>query len=162
LLRLQPFDPAHADLVASWITSNLEAYWLAPQTPPPLTGDRIRRWSAPDHEALQLCPPHDRRPVAYGELNILDVYRHAYWLGHLIVDPSLRGRGIGRELTRRLIQRARACYGAMQVSLVVFPANLAAIACYRAAGLVPDGYELHDLHPYGQRVRLLRMTIRFF
>jgi RimJ/RimL family protein N-acetyltransferase len=162
LLRLERFDPAHADLVASWVTSELEAYWLAPQTPPPLTADQVRRWSSSQHEAFQLRPPQQQPPIAYGELNILDRYRHAYWLGHLIVDPAVRGRGVGRELTRRLIERARTCYGATEVTLVVFPANAPAIRCYRAAGLLPDGYELHDLEPYGHRARLLRMSIRFF
>lgn len=159
-LRLEAFDPAHADLIVSWILDEHEAYWLAPQTPPPLTADHVRHWKQPGHEPLQLVDDGDPAPIAYGELNVLSAQDGRYWLGHLIVDPERRGRGVGRALTELLLNRAFNQYGARRVCLVVFPENRPAIASYRSAGMYEDGHEEHHLAAYGQRVTLLRMVIQ--
>ena len=157
-LRIEPFNPTYADLVLSWVQDAREAYWLAPKTAPPLTTAHIRAWAAAAYQPLLFARAGWARPVAYGELNILSGPRRHYWLGHLILDPTWRGRGLGRAFTRLLLARSFSCCGAQAVSLVVFPENLRAIACYRAAGLYDDGYEVHVLPPYDRRVRLLRMT----
>lgn len=157
-LRLTPFDPTCAELLVSWVRDEQETLWLAPKTAPPLNADHVRRWNLPGHEQLQLIRPGRPTPLAYGELNRLNRANGHFWLGHLIVPPARRGHGLGRELTRQLLNRAFNLYGAQQVSLVVFPANRPAIACYRAAGMRPNGYEEHDLPAYGRHVHLLRMV----
>lgn len=97
-------------------------------------------------------------PVGYGELNLLNDARREFWLGHLIIDPAFRGMGLGVRLTRLLLRRAFVDHAASCVSLVVFPDNAAAVACYRAAGLYPSGFEQHAFEAYGTRERLLRMS----
>jgi RimJ/RimL family protein N-acetyltransferase len=159
-LRLEAFDPRRAELVATWVRSQREAYWLAPKTPPPLDGDRIRQWRVPGHEPLQFIESAGTRLVGYGELNVLNANGRHFWLGHLIVDPDARGQGIGLELTQLLLARAFVCRGAQHVSLVVFPDNQPAIACYRAAGLREQGYEEHVFPPHARQVRLIRMSIQ--
>jgi RimJ/RimL family protein N-acetyltransferase len=157
-LRLEPFDPAQAERVAGWVRNEREAYWFAPKTTPPIAARDIRGWGVAGHEQLQLLPAGAKEPVAYGELNALHGAHGQYWLGHLIVDPGLRGQGIGQVLTRLLLNRAFRQLRARRVSLVVFPDNATAIACYRAAGMREDGFEEHDLPAYGARARLLRMA----
>jgi RimJ/RimL family protein N-acetyltransferase len=156
---LKPCEPGLGDLVASWVRDEREAFWLAPKTWPPITGDDVRAWQRPGHEALVLASQLDGQAVAYGELNVLNAARGDYWLGHLLVDSARRGRGLGLELTRALLRWARTHYAARTVSLVVFPENVAAIRCYQAAGLREAGYESHNLTPYCRRTRLLRMAV---
>lgn len=158
--RLEPFDPSQAVLVASWVCDAHEAYWLAPKTAPPVTADDVRAWSRPGHEQLQLVPARGRIPIAYGELNVLDSQRGLYWLGHLLVAPQRRRCGVGAALTSALLNRAFSNYAAAAVTLVVFPDNAPARACYYRAGLREDGWEVHYLPPYQRRVRLLRMSIK--
>ena len=160
-LSLCPFDATWADLVCSWVRDAQEAYWLAPTTPPPLTPDDIRSWCRAGRMPLVLCPGQPHRPVAYGELNLLDGGRSHYWLGHLIVDPARRGCGLVQELARQLLGRAFRGLAAARVSLVVFPENERAIACYRKVGFRADGWEVHDFGAYARRVRLLRMAIEW-
>ena len=155
-LDLRPFDPRYAGLVASWARGPLETYWLAPRTEPPLTARKVREWADPAHRPYMLVAPGQPTPLGYGELNLLHGRRHEYWLGHLVVDPEQRGRGFGRQLTVLLLQRAFHQFGAWYVSLVVFPENVAAVACYRAAGMREDGFEIHTFPAYGSRERLLR------
>ncbi len=159
--RLQPFVRAHAELVASWAVDEQEAFWLAPKTPAPLTAALVRGWARPGVEQLQLVAEPDLMPVAYGELNVLNRERAEYWLGHLIVAPDQRGCGIGKALTRALLDRARRHYAARSVSLVVFPENAVARSCYAAVGFRAAGFETHDLRPSRRGVRLLRMSIEF-
>ncbi len=155
---LEPFQAAWARLVVSWVQDAREGYWLAPKTPPPLTAEQVVAWRMLGHDPYALRVDAERPPVGYGELNEMDGGRGVYWLGHLIVDPAERGRGHGVELTRRLLQEAFERRGARRVTLVVFPDNRPAIACYRAAGMEDDGFELHDFAAYGRREVLLRMA----
>lgn len=159
-VRLDPFDPRHAALVASWVRDAREAFQLAPRTPPPMTAERIAQWGCePGHMALQLVEVGRDAPVAYGEVNLLNPEQGEYWLGHLLVDPARRGERLGFELTRQLVHRAFARLAARRVSLVVFPDNERAISVYKAAGFFPDGFELHEFPAYGLQERLLRMTV---
>lgn len=109
--------------------------------------------------AAALCDgPTGCEPLAYGEINVLNASRREYWLGHLIVDPRRRGRGLGTALTRLLARRAHGEFGARRVSLVVFVDNRAAVHCYRQAGFVDDGFESHEFPAYGRTESLLRMV----
>lgn len=156
--RLVPFDPIWAERIVNWVDSPQEMYWLAPKTRPPLTVREVLRWRNPDHGPYMLLPDTGDVPVAYGELNRLSGARRQYWLGHLVVDPAWRGQGYGLELTRRLLEEAFERRGAQRVTLVVFPENERALACYRSAGMREDGYEWHDFPIYGQRVCLIRLA----
>lgn len=157
-LRLTAFDERYAPQVVSWVRGALEAYWLAPRTPPPLTVDKVRAWSRPGRNPFMLVESDDPEPVAYGELNELRRRQNEYWLGHLIVNPRQRGRGLGRYLTEMLLYRAFHVHNARRVSLVVFPDNAAAIATYRWVGMREDGYETHYFAASGRRERLLRFA----
>jgi len=158
--RLHLFSPNLAELVVSWVGGWRETLWLAPRTPPPLTVAGFLSWHGPGVQPFLMRNEAIAEPIAYGELNTLSEVERRYWLGHLIVNPALRGRGYGTELTRLLIRRAFEVHAAREVSLVVFPENRHAIRCYRAAGMVEDGFERHDFPCYGVRVDLVRMVIR--
>ncbi len=156
--RLAPFELVWAARVISWVRDAREAYWLAPMSRPPLQPDEMLRWREPGHEPYLLWEIGGNGPIGYGELNRLGTGRRLYWLGHLIVDSSQRGRGYGVQLTRLLLEEAFQQRGARRVTLVVFPENRAAVACYHAAGMLDDGYEWHTFPAYGRRECLLRLA----
>ena len=156
-LRLVPFDPRSAGHVLSWVRGARDTYWLAPRTRPPLTAEKLLAWSGQGHNPFALVDSRSPGPLGYGEVNLLNEKRREYWLGHLIVEPQRRGQGLGRRLTELLLRHAFERLAARRVSLVVFPDNVAAVGCYRAAGMQDDGYETHLFAAYRRRVRLLRM-----
>lgn len=156
--RLVEFDPAWAEHVVRWVRDERESYWLAPKSTPPLTAREILGWRKPDHHPYMLVLPARAAPIAYGELNRLSGARRCYWLGHLIVDPEYRGQGWGVALTRALLDEAFQQRGARRVTLIVFPENTRAVACYRAAGLREDGHEWHTFTAHGRRECLIRMA----
>ncbi len=157
--RLVPFDPDYAARVAEWCRGPHEAYWLAPQTPPPLTAEKVIGWRQAGRTALMMVGVAGGAPIGYGETNLLSLRRKEFWLGHVVLDPAWRGRGLGRELTRLLLRYAFGKLDARRVTLVVFPRNVAAVACYRSVGMIDDGYEVHGFAAYGTRERLLRMAV---
>lgn len=156
--RLVPFEPCWAAAVASWPRDAREAYWLAPKTRPPLTADEVLRWRKPGHEPYMLLVPEGDEPVGYGELNRILGAPRQYWLGHLVIAATARGRGLGIHLTRLLLQEAFERRGARRVTLVVFPDNERALACYRAAGMLDDGFEWHRFPAYRRRECLVRLA----
>ncbi len=172
-LQLQPMLPVHAELVASWVRSASEARMLAPRAAAPISAQTILSWAAPKSNQFVLVPASDQRRIpstttflsnarsqilGYGELNELESARRSFWLGHLIIDPSRRGDGYGLQLTQLLLSRAFDHCGAKRVTLVVFPENLIAVACYKRAGFEPDGFENHRAAD-GSLIRLLRMAV---
>lgn len=157
--ELAPFRPELAALVASWIQNEHEAFWLAPRTRPPIDARKVLDWAGPGIHQLILFDGRLRVPVAYGEVNLLAGRERTFWLGHLLVDPVRRGGGMGRALTEQLLRYAFARLNARRVTLVVFPENAAAIACYLAAGLRLDGHESHYFPTCESTVRMVRMAV---
>jgi len=132
-LELAPFLAEHGQLVLSWLGSPAEARrWASLDAVPDDTGV-FKRW-----HAQPWVHPHvavaDGTVVGYGEV-WTDEEEDEAELARLIVDPVLRGRGIGRRLTDLLSEQA-AALGFDQIWLRVAPDNEAAIACYRSAGFV--------------------------
>ncbi|MBL8878932.1 MAG: GNAT family N-acetyltransferase [Phycisphaerales bacterium] len=154
---LRAFDQREAEAVAGWINGDDEAYRIAPRTPPPLDAGAIRSWRSPTHHQFMLIHCATGSPIGYGEVNLLNAQRREYWLGHLVIDPALRGRGYGTALTRRLLEFAFVRCKASAATLVVFQNNDPAIRSYRAAGMVDDGFEQHYFPAYGRQESLLRL-----
>lgn len=55
-------------------------------------------------------------------------------LGRLIVAPACRGRGLGRELCERVIERAVKVTGAAAITLRVYRDNTPAVTLYQHVG----------------------------
>ena len=156
---LRRFLPEHAGTVATWVDSIQTRRWVSPSVVGSVTAEIVRGWVKPGGEALVLFNGVPSAPVAYGELNPMRVERRHHWLGHLIVQPGLRGRGIGLRLTLELLEHAFIERSALRVSLIVFPDNRAAIRCYVTAGFQLRGEEFHRFAPGTRAGRLLRFQI---
>ncbi|HRX83630.1 MAG TPA: GNAT family N-acetyltransferase [Phycisphaerae bacterium] len=154
--RLQPMSAGSAATVASWVRSDAELFWLAPSTVPPITAEKVLGWTRQRGAAFIYTPSHGEPPVGYAELNAMARDRRHLWIGHVLIDPALRGGGLGRALTAALVHRAFRIEGARRLSLVVFPENVSAVRCYEAAGFTLRGEENQCFGAAPQRFRLLR------
>lgn len=135
-LGLEPFDPAAADLVASWaVGDEVVRAWCAVEADR-VPADVVAGWSGADDVEAFLLVGDDGTPVAYGEL-WLDDEEGEVELARLLVAPERRGQGVGRTLTRALTERARRTHPELpEVFLRVRPENRQAIRAYAAAGYV--------------------------
>lgn len=90
----------------------------------------------------------------------LVVHGAAAHLGHVLVDPSHRGRGLGRWLVEALLALA-AERGCDRVTLNVFDVNMPALRVYERAGF-SEVARTRDAHRAadGSRWATIRMTRR--
>jgi ribosomal protein S18 acetylase RimI-like enzyme len=158
-LRIERFDKLYAPVVARWVTSDVELRWLAPSSIPPLTAAKVARWQEPDGCGFLLFGGCALEPLGYGELKPMPNEPNHYWLGHVVVDPQVRGKGIGRQLVRKLTMHAFQELRVERLSLVVFPDNLVAIRCYRRAGFQRIGEEYHCFGESKTEHKLVRLEL---
>lgn len=158
-LRLAPFRPWQALTIARWVQTEQQLQWLAPSTRLPLTAEKILKWKKAGGDAFVLIKDGKESPLGYGEINPIRRGGEHVWLGHVIVRPDQRGRGLGSILLRSLLAEAFEQRNATCVALIVFPDNLAALRCYRRAGFSLSGEEHHQFGGEGPPHRLLRLEI---
>lgn len=128
--ELVPFSGA-AVTVAAWVTSPEEAMRWSGVTTWPVPAELFATWHA-EADTAPFLLVDDGEAVAYGELWEDEAEIE---LARLLVDPSLRGRGVGRRLVAALVAEAHR-RGFDEVWLRVVPENEPAIRCYAAAGFV--------------------------
>lgn len=158
-LCLCDFDSVFAPTIASWVRSDRELLWLAPRTRPPLTSAKVMAWARDRSSRILLWDAASASPVGYAELNEMPGERDHLWIGHLLASPQVRGRKIGHRFVHALLCRAFQDLMVRQVSLVVFPDNIAAIRCYEANGMQHAGREFKYVKETGARHEFLRMAL---
>lgn len=126
----------------------------------PLTAEKVLGWRRPQGHVLQLTPDGAIAPIGYAELNPMQRERGHLWLGHVIVCPTERGRGIGTVFVRMLLEYAFDQLAAHRVSLIVYPDNKPAVACYQRVGFKPTREEYHAFGASKVEERMLRLEIR--
>jgi ribosomal protein S18 acetylase RimI-like enzyme len=136
-MDLRPFTADLAPTVASWPSPPAEIVMWCGHTGGTVSVETIHGWAA--QEGVRAFGLHDgERLVAYGELWVDDDEAEVE-LARLIVDPRLRGQGIGRILVSRLVALARTEHD--DVFVRVHPDNEAALRCYTGAGFTRVGAE---------------------
>ena len=132
MLRLRPYKIEDADIIITWSKDERVFYqWSAGiMGEYPLTQEKFRFV-----ESLMAFTAFDENEiVGFFTLRnpggMIDELR----MGFVIVDPSQRGRGKGKEMLELGLRYAFDVYGAKKVSLGVFENNEPAYYCYKAAG----------------------------
>ena len=157
---LADFDRDFAPMVASWVYSDRELFWLAPRTEPPLTSGKVIAWCTPASSPLLLWHNDENDPIGYAELNFMPGEKTHLWIGHCLIRPDRRGMGFGHRIVELLLREAFDRRRALAVSLVVFPDNAAAIRCYRTAGFVHVREQFKYMPATGRQHCMLEMRIR--
>jgi ribosomal-protein-alanine N-acetyltransferase len=89
----------------------------------------------------------------------VDQHAATYWVGLFVA--SLRGQGLGREVTRLVLSWAFGELGAHRVQLEVLAFNRRAIDCYLACGFRTEGTRREaELYPDGWHDMILMAVLR--
>jgi ribosomal protein S18 acetylase RimI-like enzyme len=156
-VHLAPFDPTEARTVLSWARSAEEREAWAGIATPDVDESIFDRWHR-DADVHPFGLLVGDRLAGYGEIWEEREEQEAE-LARLIVDPDVRGRGLGRRLVRLLSERARA-RGYHDVWVRVVPANAAAIRAYEAAGFARTTPDEESRFNEGQPRRYVWMRLR--
>jgi RimJ/RimL family protein N-acetyltransferase len=101
----------------------------------------------------------DDRLVGTCQLLAVDPRHRSAELQIRIGEPEARGRGLGTEAVRLLLQHAFADLGLRRVGLHVLASNAPAIAAYEKAGFVREGLLRQAAFTDGRHEDLLVMSV---
>lgn len=138
---LRDFKKEDAQIISGWIRTEEELYrWSADRfNKYPLSGNDINENYAPQIETGRFFPliAVDDNGDAVGHFIIR--YPRAnddstVRFGFVILDPSLRGKGFGKEMLRLGIEYVKDNLPVSRIDLGVFENNESARHCYEAVG----------------------------
>ena len=156
---LTGFDTRYADAIVGWVQSDLELLWLAPGTPPPLTAAKVLAWGKERRRRILYWRSGNILPTGYAELNEMPNATRQMWIGHFLIEPTQRLRGVGTAFAQALVLRAFLDFGVEELLLVVFPENRKAIGCYERSGFEVLGKEKKHFESTGREHTFLRMGL---
>ncbi|WP_438862889.1 GNAT family N-acetyltransferase [Neptunicella sp.] len=122
----------------SWFSNQQETYqWGGPEFPFPFDTDSFREGLKLDElNSFALIDDNDQF-VAFGQFYLRIGRCH---LGRLVVNPSHRGRGVGKVLVQHLIEKGRKNLNVSECSLFVLNTNQSAKQLYQSAGFIKTDY----------------------
>jgi [ribosomal protein S5]-alanine N-acetyltransferase len=139
----EPIDPEENDAYgSSW-----RREWQGERF---LTREHVgARFLADEPDAYTWAIEHGGRCIGGTGLRVnVDQHRASFWIGLFV--PDLRGRGLGKEITRLILDWAFGELGLHRVELEVLANNQRAFRCYLACGFRQEGVRREaELYPDG-------------
>lgn len=144
-LYTREFEPGDACVILSWIqTPQQQRMWSADRysTYPPRPEEMIEMYAASSSAGgfYPFCLTDGERVIGHFILRYPTADRSLLRIGFVIVDPALRGQGLGKILIGKAEEEAGKL-GAEKVSLGVFSDNAPAYGCYASCGFEVTGEE---------------------
>lgn len=150
-LVIKPYNSTYADTILSW-TKDMESYyrWSAGVLGSyPIDSTKFNERTK-ELKSSKLFYPYIVKlndeiigffTLRYRVENVNDLT-----IGFVILDPTYRGKGIGKKMLELAINLAFNKYKSDSVNLRVFKDNIAAYNCYKSCGLKENGtYDTYEL-----------------
>lgn len=143
-LDIQPFDPAEAAVVASWVPDEAAAVrWGGPGMRWPVGEAQFAVMRADPDRSLWTATLGGR--IA-GHFQLFHDHRRCtVRLGRFTIAPDLRGRRLATPLVEKAAGMAFATPDVHRLELHVYQDNLTAQAAYRRAGFTLEGMLREDV-----------------
>jgi len=152
-LAYRPVAEADLPVICRFPRTVEELFFMYPKATFPLTVEQLRKTIAERSDAT--VGVYQGNVVVFGNLSKWELGGECT-IGNVIVDPSLRGCGVGRQFVDYMTELARTKYQARIVSLNVLNENSPALLLYTKMGFVPFALD-ERVHPSGKRVAAIRM-----
>ena len=152
-LHLRSYEPADFSSIQSWVTDErTHALWSGGHMPSPLTAEAfaeklMQGYEQWNDEAFVYADEHGH-PAGFAVCSITPENHRAH-IKYVIVDPVLRGSGVGTSMIKIMLNRIFDSGIMHFVTLNVFDINTSAIRCYQKAGfritsVTPDAYSFQN------------------
>lgn len=133
VLSIRPRSSDDCRLIVSWVPDAEALYLFAgPRLRWPLTLDQLTVDEQSPERTAWVVVDAGPEPIGQFELTMRDGHAH---LGRVLLDPTVRGRGLAHDLVRLAVTRARAL-GATSTGLNVVTGDRPALRTYERAGFV--------------------------
>ncbi|MBP1736180.1 MAG: N-acetyltransferase [Oscillospiraceae bacterium] len=137
--RLRPYLERDGDCLLDWMEDEVSlAKWCGGYFRYPLTAGQLLAYQAdyslrPDR-LLLTAADETGAPLGHMMFKDIDYEENSVHLGHIIIDPSLRNQGMGKQMLRLSLRYAFWILGLSKATLTVFHNNPRACRCYGAVG----------------------------
>ena len=160
-IKLRRFSINHFNILLGWIPNAEFLFQFAgSEFSFPLTLNQVESyWLRYPERKMYSAFLNDNSPYAFGE--IIPQNEESVRLGRILIgDPQLRGKGLGLEFVKSLIDQCRIDFKVTSVDLNVLSDNIPAIRCYQRLGFrFTSEPELTLLHE-GTEYRIKRMSTK--
>lgn len=145
MLRLRPFKPQDGEYLMKWFDDE-KAFvkWSAGQFSYPLTRQQIddycKKWEQDNNGWPMAALDENGQVVGHLLMRTMDYQNNELFFGFIVVDPTIRGKGYGKEMLSLALEYAFHILKADTVRLRVFANNPGAKACYEAVGFEEEQF----------------------
>lgn len=166
-IDLRAFERKDFSRLIEWVKSPaFLLQWAGPIFSFPLDEPQLARYLEKPHgvrsgrKIFKAVHSGTHEVIGHIELDDLDWGNKSGRLCRVLVgDPSLRGKGIGVQMTRKILEVGFNQLGLHRIDLVVFDFNEEALRCYERVGFVKEG-RLRDARRIGSEYwSLYQMSI---
>jgi RimJ/RimL family protein N-acetyltransferase len=166
-IDLRPFERKDFSRLIEWIKSpEFLLQWAGPIFRFPLDEPQLERYlekshgDQPPRRIAKAVNIDTNEVIGHIELDDIDWHNKSARLCRVLVgESSFRGRGVGVQMAKKLLEVGFNELGLHRVELVVFDFNEAAIRCYERVGFVKEG-RLRDARKFGSEYwSLYQMSI---
>lgn len=155
VLELRSFQPDDYDALVSWFPTYAALQdWAGPGLRWPLDhAQLVDRLALPGLQAWTACRAPSPETVGHIELMITGPQQGR--IDRVAIAPAYRGQGLGPQLVRAALERARD-RGCLTVDLLVFAGNVPACRTYLSVGFIDVG----PIAPEYPTVRRMSLDLR--
>lgn len=147
-IELKPFERDDFSRLIDWVkTPEFLLQWAGPVFHFPLDESQLDTYLKeslevpPTRKIYKVLNTSDRTVIGHIELNGIDLRNKLATVCRVLVgEPSLRKKGVGLQMLRKVLEIGFDRFGLHRIDLVVFYFNHAAIQCYEKAGFRKEGH----------------------
>lgn len=143
MIRLRPFKLSDCGKMAGWLLQEKQfAMWALGSFEYPLTKEQliyhVQQQETDDSAWSMAALDEEGGLVGHFMVRRADYEQNSAYIGFIVLDPSKRGRGYGKEMVKKAVKYACEILGVQRVTLNVVEENKSAYACYTAIGFVEE------------------------
>lgn len=167
MIRLDYFTPADFSQLISWIDSpRLLMNWSGPMFNFPLTPDKLTWYldganelGTSDVFIFKAVDSATGATVGHISLGSLSQKNRSARISRVLVDPTIRSRGIGQAMLTEVLRFGFEQLGLHRIDLGVYDFNEAALRCYTRAGMHREGLSRDILRYEDEYWSLVEMSM---
>lgn len=160
MIKLVPFEISDFDKLISWIDSEeMLLQFSGPAFTFPLTQKQLDlNLEDRSRFAYKVVQLSNNSMIGYAEIYLQN--KNAVLLGRIIIGESeFRGRGIGKQIVKDLIEISFKQFHVLSAELNVFDWNIGAIKCYEKVGFAINPAKIYKREIKGETWTALNMVI---
>lgn len=156
-MQLRPYRPEDAQTIVTWVANETVLYqWSSDRLgkfPPTAEELNLYYQSYAPEANLRLFCAEDEEGKLQGHFFLRRPFPEdsaILRIGFIILDPALRGKGLGTKMLQLALDYAKNELDAKKITMGVYTNNPKARACYAGLGFAPTGERKSYRFPIGE------------